>query len=73
MNDGILSDLAIEAHGVDEQVVRRRSQAHHSIAHRESRRLIDIDLVDQGRVHGGDRPGQRVRANARSQGLAPFR
>src|SRR5229473_1063652 len=72
MNDGLLWQFAIEAHGIHQQMVGARIEPQHRLTHCDARGLVDVDLVDAGGVHGGEGPSDSVLADALGQYLAAF-
>src|SRR5580692_933818 len=72
VDDGSLRQLAIEAHRVNQQMVRAGLQTYYRFPHGDSRSLINIDLVDAGSIDGGDSPGDGMLADAFGENFAPF-
>ena len=64
MNDWLLGEFAIEPHGVDQKMTRRGRQLLNRVQHGEARSLVDIDLIDAGRIDGGNCPGDAMLADA---------
>jgi hypothetical protein len=73
MNDGLLRQFAIQAYGIDQQMVGAGIEPQHRLTHCDTRGLVDINLVDAGGVHRGDGPSDSVLADALGQYLAAFR
>src|SRR5258708_22262473 len=46
VNDGMLRNIEIEFHGINEQVVRRGTELGHRLVHRNFRRLVNVDLIN---------------------------
>jgi len=67
MDDGSLRQLAVQTHRIHQQVVGRRRKLHHGLAHGDAGCLIDVDLVNPRRIHGGNCPGNRVFADSLCQ------
>ena len=70
---GLLRQIAIQTHGVNQQVVGAGFEAHGGFPHGDSGSLVDINLIDAGGIDGGDSPRDGMLANAFGQQLAPFR
>jgi len=54
VDDRVLRQFAMQAHGVDQEMIGARLQLPHSILHGDARRLVDVDLVDAGGIDFGD-------------------
>jgi hypothetical protein len=73
VNEGLLRLGNVERHGVHEHKVGPDAKELESRFHRQAGRVIDIDLVNDGGVHGRDGPSRGAFANSQGQLFATLR
>src|SRR4029077_20009455 len=56
VNDGLLWHLAIEAHGIDKEIIGSWAELRDCVVHGKPRRMIDVDLIDARGIDRCNRP-----------------
>ena len=72
MDDGFLRDGQVDAHGVDNQIIRGGAQPLNGALHGQARSLQDVEMVDLEWIGRRDRPGKRPFLDALGKDIAPL-
>ena len=70
MNDRLLREFTVEPHGIDQKMVCVHWQQPHCVQHGQTRRLVNIDLIDSPGIDGGNSPRDAMRTNADRESFA---
>ena len=70
VNNRLLGKIAFESDRIDQKIACRWRQLLHRMQHGETRRVVDIDLIDAGGIHSGNGPGDGMLANQQREFFA---